>query len=392
MRFSLATGTTVRLGLLLLAALNLSAQRPPELRNVTRWRLNFTVSGTTSGKQSDAFNSWEYSYSTKTTGTVIFTKAGDWNWDGVLTATSTISSKGVWTYAGGILVETTEGTFTGSPTVGAGPSVLDMNQTAGFTLDLEPRAVRLATQTVTKDGSGTKETSAVSDHSWTPIWARPIPFPASGTTLSGRATSKEVIEPKSFPELGVEIEYVLDYILVPDAAEELTLDIDDSAAYRNWRPSATPLGTPGAPLTMRATLVTRSGAQPSARVARFTWELASTSREPGISMNYPIESDDNRLDLELSGDGPASTSSEDKQRVEHLTREALTDTIDILPFDWGGWAELKVTAVLTDGRAFVGVLKGTSVSAVRIPPSEPAPLTIPMTRISPPATEPGATA
>ena len=42
-------------------------------------------------------------------------------------------------------------------------------------------------------------------------------------------------------------------------------------------------------------------------------------------------------------------------------------SITILPFDWGGWSELRVTAVLEDGRRLVGKLRGSNEENARLP-------------------------
>jgi hypothetical protein len=137
--------------------------------------------------------------------------------------------------------------------------------------------------------------------------------------------------------------------------------------YADWRPSTTTNAAAGLPLELTATVVAPDGKTPNAKVKSFVWELENTSREPGVTMNYPVNAKDNRLDMELTTQGGMFVISPDAQRVDRPTPEGFSDTVTVLPFDWGGWADLKVTAVLADGRTLVGKLQGASEQGLRLP-------------------------
>lgn len=147
----------------------------------------------------------------------------------------------------------------------------------------------------------------------------------------------------------------------------LTLEIEDSPAYREWRPSTTPDAKAGAPLEVKATLVASDGKTSNKKVESFVWELEKTSREPGVAINFPLGAKDDRFDMELTTQGGFFVVSPDAQRVERAVQDGLTDTVTVLPFDWGGWADLKVTAVLVGGEKLVGKVKGAAEDGLRLP-------------------------
>jgi len=202
-----------------------------------------------------------------------------------------------------------------------------------------------------------------------------LPYPGQGLILSAKSRKKEV----KFPVLGglamALPGLVWDYSihLEPASAEELRLEIEDTSAYREWRPSAARDGGAGAPLELSAKLVTADGKTPRIRVKEFEWRLEHTSSEPGIAMNFPLEApDDGRLDMELAATGEAFELSGRNQRMVRANREGFSDRVTVVPFDWGGWSTLHVTAVLVDGRRVEGTLKGAIETGARLPKRGPA--------------------
>ncbi|MCX6624400.1 MAG: hypothetical protein NTY38_25735 [Acidobacteria bacterium] len=301
-----------------------------------------------------------------TTGSAVLKRTGDADWSGPLDATSTLNFTGIWSIPQLNFSETTDGSASGKVASSSDLTILDMDDSRGFTLEFEPYKIATKYKTVTKDAGGTKELSSVVDRAWTPVWATPIPYPESGTALSGVVLRKTSLVVKSFPDL-VDIEYRLTYSLVPDTPETLTLEIDNSKAYQAWRPGATTDGGPGDSLTVTANVVSSTGKPPLTPVGRFSWELIKTSKEKGVALNFPVNASDTRFDMDLDAQGKSFTLSDDKQRLEREVVEGFSDSIQVLPFDWGGWSELKVTAVLIDGRRLVGKLKGAGEENARLP-------------------------
>lgn len=197
-----------------------------------------------------------------------------------------------------------------------------------------------------------------------------LPYPDKGLQLSAtglkKAANFPVLGGLTMPRPGIVWDYSIH--LEPASSDELRLEIEETAAYRDWRPSATVNGGPGTPLEITAKLVTADGKTPRIRVKQFEWRLEDTSREPGIAMNFPIEApDDDRPDLELDATGDLFELSGRNQRMVRAVREGFSDTVKVVPYDWGGWSTLRVTAVLVDDRRVEGTLKGSIETGVRLP-------------------------
>lgn len=149
------------------------------------------------------------------------------------------------------------------------------------------------------------------------------------------------------------------------------LQIEVPANYAKWRPTTTPDAEAGDPLAVTARVVAMDGSEPAVKVAQFEWTLRDTSREPGVALNFPINATDDRYDLELSASGPGFALVDAKQRVLRSEPSGLSDTVQVVPFDWGGWSTVQVTAVLEGGRRLTGRLKGEIEAGLRVPKRAP---------------------
>ncbi len=159
--------------------------------------------------------------------------------------------------------------------------------------------------------------------------------------------------------------------LEPLAFDELRLEIDEPKGYATWLPETTPECGPGRPLAVTARLVTADGNTPKVSVTSFEWELIKTSREPGVALNWPCEANDQRCDLDLDADGGFFQREDENQRLVRAVQAGHQDTVKVVPFDWGGWTTLRVTAVTGDGRRVLGRLRGAEDSGLRIPKRAP---------------------
>ncbi len=57
--------------------------------------------------------------------------------------------------------------------------------------------------------------------------------------------------------------------------------------------------------------------------------------------------------------------------MERAVREGYSDKVSVVPFDWGGWSTLQVTAIMADGRRVTGKLKGSKERGLRVPKRAP---------------------
>lgn len=195
------------------------------------------------------------------------------------------------------------------------------------------------------------------------------PYPARGMTLFA---SMEKKGEEGFPGPGVMpvtpgVTWDYAIYLEPTSLEELKLEIEEPSGYATWRPETTPERADGPPLGVKARVVTKSGGQPKTHVESFIWELEGTSREPGVALNFPLDAKKDKPDLELDADGEHFVLSQEKQKMERAVQSGWSDEVKIVPYDWGGWSTLQVTAVLTDGRRVKGKLKGKSEYGLLVP-------------------------
>lgn len=123
---------------------------------------------------------------------------------------------------------------------------------------------------------------------------------------------------------------------------------------------------PGPRLQLTAEVVDPTGAEvTSVRIRKLRFRLEDTSRLPGICGNWPYGSDDTSPDLEF--DSPRATDEGQALDFEDLT--TLRKTVFVVPYDFGGFTTLRVTAELDDGSTLRGRLVGQDgdPTAIRIP-------------------------
>lgn len=200
-------------------------------------------------------------------------------------------------------------------------------------------------------------------------------YPTSTQTLSHTGTIEYPVQfgPSFFNiTKGSPFQYTL--TLAPGATEELQLELF-SSQYENWRPTTTADGADGDPIEFTATLKTKDGGAPNQKMEKIEWELAETSREPGVAINWPQSPGAALPDLHFN-EAPAISGTKAREPVgdeglkvvtTFLDGQGLTDSLKIYPRDWGGWSTLQVTAILPGGRRVTGRFRGASEDHVRLP-------------------------
>ncbi|WEK35987.1 MAG: hypothetical protein P0Y53_00615 [Candidatus Pseudobacter hemicellulosilyticus] len=103
------------------------------------------------------------------------------------------------------------------------------------------------------------------------------------------------------------------------------------------------------------------------KVKSFKVSLENTSREPGISINYPLNPGEPLPDLRLLPSGGAQPDK-DGQTIELPSADGKTGTVVIGAFDGGGYTTLRAEAILTNGHRITGTL---------LTPAGPAAILIP---------------
>ena len=163
--------------------------------------------------------------------------------------------------------------------------------------------------------------------------------------------------------------YQLDWSIRAEL-EDVELEVR-SPNYETWRPTAG-LGLAGEreagpALYFVAELRRRDTRSKKAlpKIRELRWRLVDTSREPGVAMNWPPASEDRRLDLELVAGDLTPARDDDNQELV-LRPDGPRGEVAVFPFDFGGWATLRVEALLDDGRTIDGLLLGAPGAMGRV--------------------------
>jgi len=208
-----------------------------------------------------------------------------------------------------------------------------------------------------------------------------VPAKFDGTVATGRV---EYVVPKPDSARGTwtRMHYVVDWAArteLPDVELEVR-----SPNYETWRPTATTgsaapgsgrASGPGLNFAAELRRVDGNKNAPLPKIRSLEWRLSDTSREPGIALNFPYRSDDKRLDLEIVAGDLTEPEDATAQAVVVRSPGDPINEATVLPYDWGGWTTLRVTAKLDDGRTIEGILRGGAsghgLKAIRVPATTP---------------------
>jgi len=112
----------------------------------------------------------------------------------------------------------------------------------------------------------------------------------------------------------------------------------------------------GKVMTINLKLQGKNGKPLKVKAESFELRLNNTSKEPGITINYPIEPDPNQLSdlrfLHLTN----IESIEEDQFITVGSPDGVSGTAYIGSYDGGGWTTLTAEAILTDKRHIKGNL------------------------------------
>lgn len=372
MRLSLPCSIPLALALLG-AALPILAQ-PANILAVTKWRFQFTYTAQGSHKTESA--EWEYNATAK--GDFVLDTKGRNRWTGTPATTVNFKVTGK-TFLGNCTIEESF-TFNGQvPSTPSGSLDLLPN---GYFFDMGARTI-LGTKTNVAPSPCPDVNNVSHDASatWGVIWTDRNQYPAQGTTLSGTLTKSDLNI--SVNAMGIALKPIdakITYTLTPLDQDDLILELTPSSSYENWRPTASGDGDDGTNVSVTAELKRRDGGAPQqVKIATLLWELADTSRVPGVAINWPGLVPDSRPDLHFN-EALSATSSvvrkpldEEGQKLEitYIRADGLTDTVEVYPRDWGGWSTLKATAKLSNGQTITGRMKEANEDHVRIPNRDP---------------------
>lgn len=144
--------------------------------------------------------------------------------------------------------------------------------------------------------------------------------------------------------------------------------------YDTWlpEPDRTTL-TPGSVLNVSLKLQGRNGIATNKKVKSFELKLLNTSREPGITINFPVNSTNESADLKFLQQPDAVITDTASQGMVIMCRPARqTADFKIGAYDGGGWTILTADAILDDDTRVQGrLLVSNGETEIRIPKREP---------------------
>lgn len=144
--------------------------------------------------------------------------------------------------------------------------------------------------------------------------------------------------------------------------------------YDTWlpEPGRTTL-TPGSVLNVSLKLQGRNGIATTKKAKSFELKLLNTSREPGITINFPVNSTNESADLKFLQQPDAVITDTASQGMVIMCRPARqTADFKIGAYDGGGWTILTADAILDDDTRVQGkLLVSNGETDIRIPKREP---------------------
>lgn len=128
----------------------------------------------------------------------------------------------------------------------------------------------------------------------------------------------------------------------------------------------------GSVITINLKLQGKNGKPLKAKAESFELRLNNTSKEPGITINYPEEPDPNQFpDLRFLL-LPNIESVDEDQFTSVSSPDGITGKTYVASYDGGGWTTLTAEAILKDGRHIQGrLLKPGGEIDIRIPKRDP---------------------
>ena len=110
------------------------------------------------------------------------------------------------------------------------------------------------------------------------------------------------------------------------------------------------LPEPNKKVSVKVKLVNKDDPKkPVNEVAQFRFELKDVTKEKGICVNYPVENAKETKDIKIEAADNAELSPIDDW-AGALSKKGLKESqITLLVDDWGAFARLRVTAILSDG-------------------------------------------
>ncbi|MBN9662155.1 MAG: hypothetical protein J0H49_28420 [Acidobacteria bacterium] len=189
-------------------------------------------------------------------------------------------------------------------------------------------------------------------------------LPSTGLNLQGTKTIKGFFPGPVLGTAPPPFDYEVTWNLQPLGAEDVELTFEP-LNYHDWIPEGSRSERQwGNSIQIRAELQKKGGGTPKARVAKFLFNLES-STVPGVAMNFPVKDAARRPDLAFGQDLNPDLSVSNQGLHAEGPGDGLAGMATAGAYDWGAWGQIRVSAVLDDGRTITGTYKGET--SARLP-------------------------
>lgn len=109
-------------------------------------------------------------------------------------------------------------------------------------------------------------------------------------------------------------------------------------------------------LPVKLKVQSRRGGKADEKVNYFKLSLAATSKQPGITINMPLDKADEEPDLRFVEAEDVELLDAKGQSIKLKCRDGETGSVGLVSFDGGGWTTLTVEAILNDSTHLKGQL------------------------------------
>jgi hypothetical protein len=115
----------------------------------------------------------------------------------------------------------------------------------------------------------------------------------------------------------------------------------------------------------------RNGGKADEKVNYFKFSLKATSKQPGVTINMPIDKASEDPDLRFMESEGVELLDAGGQSVKLICKDGESGSLGLVSFDGGGWTTLTVEAVLNDSTRLKGqLLKSGGEQDILIPKRE----------------------
>lgn len=244
--------------------------------------------------------------------------------------------------------------------------------------ETQPYSAHRHTRTIVSSSRGTTDTPEDRDESLWLEGPKVVSNPEPSLVLEGNlpTNGNALFTSQSFKANadGIDGTMTVTVMLYNTPPEQVELILDLPKDYASWRPKGSVKGetVEGNMIRVGAHFQKVGGGKPKTKhLLRMEYKLVETSAEKGVCMNWPAKPQDPPLkDLKIAPEHNPELLVEDNGQSAAdtgLDNDKPDSEVWVSTYDWGGSADLEVTAVLDNGERVTGKVKGSGEVQVQLP-------------------------